>query len=165
MTDDDDDIKQAYRQYFPLLVRKCTRMLRDRHEAEDLAQESFIRLHGSEVAHGDPRLVSAWLYRTSTRLCIDRLRARKRGPVSDEAASALVPGGIDPERRTGVQEAFGELLQRVPPEELEAAFLIRLDGLTQNEAAEVLGVHERTVRRLMSSFETRLERLAPRSER
>ena len=156
------ELISAYLRYFPLLVRKCARMLGDPHEAQDVAQETFLRLHGSELSLSDARAVTAWLYRTSTRLAIDRLRvcarqAENRGALED------LPSGVSPELQAHFSGLWTELLQRLPADELEAALLSHVDGLKQAEIAEVLGVHERSVRRLLVKFEKRAERLRRRS--
>lgn len=158
------ELADAYRRYFPALVRKCSRMLRDEHEAQDVAQESFLRLCQSELGLGDVRTVTAWLYRTSTRLALDRLRARnlrqRELMVWEDAASVSAP-----DEQLHLRDLWAELLRRVPADELEAAVLARADGLPQAEIAEVLGIHERSVRRLLTQFEARVERLRQRSER
>jgi RNA polymerase sigma-70 factor (ECF subfamily) len=155
-------IDQAYRQYFPLLVRKCSRLLRDPHEAQDVAQESFVRFHRQGLATDDPRSVAAWLYKTSTRLAIDRLRARRHGALADEALAEVV-GASGPESHAAAQETWAELLASVPEAELSAVLLSRVDGLSQTEVGEVMGVHERTVRRLLVSFDERVDPLRTRS--
>jgi RNA polymerase sigma-70 factor (ECF subfamily) len=155
-------LDQAYRQYFPLLVRKCSRMLRDPHEAQDVAQESFVRFHREGLSSEEPRAVAAWLYRTSTRLVIDRLRARRRTVLSEDAFSNVI-GGTSPESQSAAQELLAELVERVSENELSAALLARVDGLSQAEIGEVLGVHERTVRRLLSAFDERVDPLRTRS--
>lgn len=158
------ELADAYRRYFPALVRKCARMLRDEHEAQDVAQESFLRLCQAELVLADVRATTAWLYRTSTRLALDRLRARAlRGDepmVWEQAEDAS-----GPDEQLHLRGLWTELLRRVPADELEAALLSRADGLRQAEIAEVLGVHERSVRRLLAQFEARVDRLRSRSER
>jgi RNA polymerase sigma-70 factor (ECF subfamily) len=157
------ELTDAYRRYFPALVRKCSRMLRDEHEAQDVAQESFLRLCQADLALSDVRAVTAWLYRTSTRLALDRLRARavRADPeLAWQPASAAAP-----DEALHVRGLWTELLRRVPGDELEAALLWHADGLRQSEIAEVLGIHERSVRRLLAQFEARAERLRTRSER
>jgi RNA polymerase sigma-70 factor (ECF subfamily) len=156
-------LDQAYRQYFPLLVRKCSRMLRDPHEAQDVAQESFVRFHREGMSSHEPRVALAWLYRTSTRLVIDRLRARRRTVLADDALDSVI-GGHGPESRASAQQLLGALVERVSESELSAALLSRVDGLSQTEIGEVLGVHERTVRRLLTHFDERVEPLRTRSE-
>jgi RNA polymerase sigma-70 factor, ECF subfamily len=155
-------LDQAYRQYFPLLVRKCSRMLRDPHEAQDVAQESFVRFHREGISSQEPRVIAAWLYRTSTRLAIDRLRARRRTVLADDALDSVM-GSPGPESRAAAQEMLAALVDRVSENELSAALLSRVDGLSQTEIGEVLGVHERTVRRLLDHFDERVDPLRARS--
>lgn len=141
--------------YFPLVREKCRRVLFDAEEANDVAQETFIRLWKSDLPEGDVRRVTAWLYRTATRLSIDRLRerlVRQRGVDAPTFAPDL-------ERLAQSRQLLARLSTVAPPEELEAAVLDRLDGLTQPEVAEVLGVSERTVRRLLSRFDARVATL------
>jgi RNA polymerase sigma-70 factor (ECF subfamily) len=157
------ELATAYRRYFPLLVRKCARMLRDPQEAQDVAQESFVRLCEANVRDADPRVVTAWLYRTSTRLAIDRIRTRARVSLELEELRMAVQAS-SPEARAHAQAAFQRLLRSLPRAELEAALLSRVDGLTQPEIAEVMGIHERSVRRLLSQLDARIERLRSRSE-
>src|SRR5688572_5959481 len=59
------------------LVRTATNLLRDRHEAEDVAQEAFLK--GFREIHKlrEDRAFSGYLYRICVRLCMDRLRLKK----------------------------------------------------------------------------------------
>lgn len=158
------EVTSAYRRYFPLLVQKCARMLRDPQEAQDVAQESFARLCEADILQADPRAVTAWLYRTSTRLAIDRLRSRARFIATELEDLGIPVAQPSPEARAHAQTALRRLLRSMPPKELEAALLSRVDGLTQPEIAEVMGIHERSVRRLLSQLDARIERLRGRSD-
>lgn len=53
------------------------RMLSNRHEAEDVVQETFLRVHKNWSRYDDKQKFSTWIYRIATNLCIDRLRKRK----------------------------------------------------------------------------------------
>jgi RNA polymerase sigma-70 factor (ECF subfamily) len=152
---------EAYRRVFPMILNKCRRMMSDLAEAQDLAQEVFVRLWRSRQRIAEPRALTAWLYRTCTRLAIDRARSRGR---QDQALAFLdgggggeaADGGADPERRSASRRALAEVAARIPERELEAALLSRVDGLNHAEIAEVVGVGERTVRRLLRRFEERI---------
>ena len=127
-------------------------MLGDRDEAQDLAQDTFIRLWRARLPLDDTRTVTTWIYKTATRLAIDQLRARAVREAlawSDEVDAG--PFGVVSARRRILA-----LAGSVPSDELEAAVLDRLDGLTHAECAEVLDVSERTVRRLLSRFDARV---------
>src|SRR6476660_9181118 len=86
----EDQVKEAYRRYFPMIVRKSGRMLRGSSEAQDLAQETFLRLWKSRLDLRDAAATTAWLYRTCTRLALDRLRSPvRRAEGSTELADAV----------------------------------------------------------------------------
>jgi RNA polymerase sigma-70 factor (ECF subfamily) len=118
-------------------------MLRDSQEADDVAQETFVRLWNSEMVGHDPRQVTAWIYKTSTRIAIDRLRASaNRGRLAPE------PEDLAPDLAARLEARVG---------------LARLvDELPEQELAEVTGRSARTVRRLLKRCEERLERLSLR---
>jgi RNA polymerase sigma-70 factor (ECF subfamily) len=162
---DDPGLTAAYERYFPVIRAKCTRMLSDPQEAEDVAQETFIRLWQSALIGPDvaPQQIGAWIYRTSTRSAIDRLRQRGR-----ERALALrsalhaqsAPFGAAPdEAALRARRLLQQLASEVPHEELEVAILSRLDLLTHAEIAEVAACSERTVRRLLQRFDERVQHL------
>jgi DNA-directed RNA polymerase specialized sigma24 family protein len=101
----------------------------------------------------------AWLYRTCTRLAIDALRKRRRtaAELHVDALDSLPCSGSF-EDALSAKLAIHALHARVPPAELEAAVLCRVDGLGHVEAAEVLAISERSLRRLLARFDERSEK-------
>jgi RNA polymerase sigma-70 factor (ECF subfamily) len=148
------EFERAYSRFLPPVRAKCRRLLGRSHSAEDVAQEAFLRLWKSGAADGDPRAIMAWLYRTATRLAIDVLRDRRRTD-NDEGTDDDAPCTVDATVRVEARSAITSLAAAVPADELAAAVLCRVDGLPQPEAAMVLGVSERTVRRLLDRFDER----------
>ena len=63
--------------YQDKLYRVCFRMLGNKHEAEDIAQEAFVRAFVNIHTFDSNRKFSTWLYRIGTNLCIDRIRKKK----------------------------------------------------------------------------------------
>jgi RNA polymerase sigma factor (sigma-70 family) len=146
--------------YFSPIFAKCRRLLGDSAAAEDVAQEAIFRLWKSNLAAGaDTRTTMAWLYRTCTRLAIDELRRRRAhvGTAADARMEA-VPCGVDAAACLEARQLVARLAGSIPADELDAVVLCRVDGLTHPEVAVVLEVSERTVRRLLASFD---ERTAP----
>ena len=111
----------------PRLLRLAYRMLGRMGEAEDVAQDAWLRWQGAERgAIADP---AAWLVRVATRLCLDRLRGEKtrraayRGPWLPEPL--IEDLADDPlERAEEVSVAFLLALERLSPLE-RAVFLLR----------------------------------------
>lgn len=151
----------CYRKVFPLVLAKCRRMLRGDADAMDLAQEVFVRLWQQRELVNDPQALTAWLYRASTRLVIDRARQRK---FTQESLSHLHnmlsdAAPADAEARFSSRGQLRTLLVDCPESELQAAILSRFDRLTHPEIAEVVGTSERTVRRLLVRFDERVNAL------
>lgn len=70
------------------LYHVCFRMLNNRQEAEDIAQEAFVRAYVNIHTFDQSRKFSTWLFRIATNLCIDRIRKKK----PDYYLDANVPG-------------------------------------------------------------------------
>jgi len=144
----------CYRRVFPMVLAKCRRMLRGDAEAHDVAQEVFVRLWQHRDLVEDHQALTAWLYRTSTRLVIDRARRRAFSRESLSHLQELLESPAeDAETRLASREQLRGVLSTCPAAELEAAVLSRADRLTHPEIAEVMGVSERTVRRLLGRFD------------
>lgn len=121
----------------PLAFRVAQRMLGDRAEAEDLAQEALLRLWkiAPEWRTGEAK-VTTWLYRVVTNLATDRLR-RRRGIGLDEApevpdgAASAVEQMIDGDRAAALEAALAQL----PARQRQAVVLRHLEGLSNPEIA------------------------------
>jgi len=162
---DGASFEACYRRIFPVVLAKCRRMLRGHADANDIAQEVFIRLWKHRDLVEDHQALTAWLYRTSTRLVIDRARQRALSEASELSLQALVNEGSDdfPDARLATRRQLQSLFREFPDQELEVAILSRFDRLTHPEIAEVMGISERTVRRLLSRFDERVSTLKERA--
>jgi RNA polymerase sigma-70 factor (ECF subfamily) len=159
MVASNETLERTYRRYFPMIREKCRRVLGDPSEAQDLAQETFVRLfqHYPTLAL-EQRSVTAWIYRTATHLAIDRLRSVEPRPL-EQATEASTAGEHDtrnPETRLSAHTALVRLAKLLPAADMEVLLLSRVDGLTQREIAEVVGSSERSVRRTFRRLEENL---------
>jgi RNA polymerase sigma-70 factor (ECF subfamily) len=107
---------ELYTRYCDRLVRFCMRRLHDRHEAEDVAQEAFVKAWRAIPGFAGERRFYPWLTVIAAHVCTDTLRRRSRStPVADadlESAGAhLVDGRQTPEERI-VAAVDGELVHR-----------------------------------------------------
>ena len=154
----------------PRIHGYAARLLGDAHEAEDVVQEAMLRLWkvAPEWRSGEARL-STWLYRVTTNLCTDRLRrrARRAGPAledvpepGDEAPSA-VQGIAEAERLDALEAA----LARLPERQRMAVVLRHLEGLSNPQIAQIMGVGVEAVESLVARAKRGLAReLAPRKD-
>jgi RNA polymerase sigma-70 factor (ECF subfamily) len=147
----------AYRElvarYAPELLRFATRLLRDNTEAEDVVQETCLRLWQHAREYTPRARVTTWLHRIAHNLAVDRLRARGRLkplPEEDEDVmpeSARQPSLIDEKRRVLALDAA---LAALPERQAAALTLVHLHGLSGKEAAEVLGIGAEALESLLS---------------
>lgn len=144
------------------ILRYASRLLRDAALAEDVAQETFLRL----LKLGEPELIRnrrAWLYRTARNLSLDHLRRVQSG---ENAQSALyyrldAAPSTDPADTLEQKEAREMLLTRLkdlPPRQREAIRLKFQEKLTYEEIAEVMGESRSTVGWLLHDAIAKLRR-------
>lgn len=136
------------------------RMLGSRAEAEEVCQESFLRLWkqaDSFVAHAKP---STWLYRVAHNLAIDRLRRRREG--SHPAGIEEVPTSERPSTHLyekQVAQAVERALAALPERQRAAISLVHYQGLSNAEAADVLGIKVRALESLLARGRRELREL------
>jgi RNA polymerase sigma-70 factor (ECF subfamily) len=160
----DAALTDAFEALRPRLTRLAYRMLGSVAEAQDVVQDAWLRWSRAGEGVADP---AAWLVRTTTRLCIDRLRAAKaqreayRGPWLPEPL--IEPLTEDPlERAEDVSVAFLLALERLSP--LERAVFLLHDVFDEDYAAvaETLDRSEPAVRQLASRARDHLRDARPR---
>lgn len=144
-----------YRRYGPMLERRCRLLLRDDTLAEDAMQELVTVLLRRGEALREAESPYRWLCRAAERASLDLLRRGKRVrdamPLDDVDRLGPAPG-VDAESRRAVLES----LERLAPDEQQLAILLFVDGLTQSEAADELGVSRVTVNKRASQIRSRL---------
>ncbi len=138
----------------PRTLAVATRVLGNRAEAEDVAQEAMLRLWriAPEWQPGQAQ-VSTWLYRVTMNLCIDLQRKRRAGTVglddvpepADEAPAAAEQ--IQARART---DALQAALMQLPDRQRQAVVLRHLEELTNPEIAEILGISVEAVESLIA---------------
>jgi RNA polymerase sigma-70 factor, ECF subfamily len=129
------------------------RLLGRPEDAEDAAQEAFLRLFRSLGRLDPTRPIDAYLYRVTVNVCRDfgrRLRLRLAVPLEELGAAEEPPArGADPAAAAGLSEErrVAAAALRTLPEKQRAALVLRdLQGLSTREVAEILGSTEVTVR-------------------
>ena len=174
--DSDESLMLRYRdgdvRAFELLVTRhrkplfnfILRFVRDTAAAEDVTQETFLRLVKGADAYERQAKFTTWLYTIARNLCVDASRRGKHrkaasldAPIGDEDGSAslldLVPdGGAAVDRQAQSKELRLRLQQAIEslPDEQREIFLLReVADLQFNEIANVIGCPENTVKSRM----------------
>ena len=146
------------------------RMLGNRAEAEDVAQEAFVRAHRALGAfRGDAKL-STWLYAITSRLCLNRLASgeRRMARQGEDALRRLSDAGPRPDAAFECREletALGRAIAELPEDRRIVVVLRDIEGLSYEEIAQVLELELGTVRsrlhRARADLKEKLERFLP----
>ena len=153
------DVEQYYRQYGPLVLRRCRYLLKNEEEALDIMQEVFIKLlRNEDKLEGEHP--SSLLVRIATNECLNHIRSRRRHPEDcDEELLLRIADATDEESRSSARN----MLDRIFGRELEStrtiAVLHLLDGLTLEETAEQVGLSVSGVRKRLRSLARHVKEL------
>ncbi|WP_311733152.1 RNA polymerase sigma factor [Paraburkholderia fungorum] len=126
----------------PRLLALATRMLGDRMEAEDVAQEVFVRIwkQAPRWREGEAK-VDTWVHRVALNLCYDRLRGRREVPdddLPDEVDPAALPDATLEARAQ--DERVREALAALPARQREALVLNYYQEMSHIDAAALMGI-------------------------
>jgi RNA polymerase sigma-70 factor (ECF subfamily) len=136
----------------PRVLGFAARMLSDRTEAEDVAQEAMLRLWrmAPDWQQGEAR-VATWLYRLASNLCLDRLR-RSRPRGLDEVAEPEddAPGAVARLIEADRALALDEALAALPDRQRQAVVLRHIEGLANPEIAAVMDIGVEAVESLVA---------------
>ena len=134
------------------------RMTGDPQDAEDMAQEAFLKAYRSLGDFRSESRFSVWLYRIVSNVCLDFLRRRSRRPsvsltTEDDEGEELqrdVPDErFSPEtllERRLTREAVREGLRELPEEQRQILLLREIEGLSYEEIGEILDLEPGTVK-------------------
>jgi RNA polymerase sigma-70 factor (ECF subfamily) len=146
-----------YTEYHDRIVRYIASMIRDPVEAEDLAQEAFLRAHTRQETLRDPNAARGWLYRIATNVCLDRLRQRVQHVALDAEAVSPSPSAQDRAERAETSACVQRCLDYLPDNYRSVILLFEAHGLTAPEIAELLGVSVANVKIRLHRARRRLQ--------
>ncbi|GAK45180.1 ECF subfamily RNA polymerase sigma-24 factor [Tepidicaulis marinus] len=138
--------------YLPRVLALAQRMLGSRSEAEDVAQEVFLRIW-KQAARWQPggARFSTWVHRVTSNLCIDRLRVRKSAPLEDAALIADPAPGAESRVAEAEQSArVAAALQSLPERQRLALILVHYQELGNRETAEIMDCTVEAVEALLT---------------
>jgi RNA polymerase sigma-70 factor (ECF subfamily) len=161
------------------LFRLCERLLGDAEEARDAAQDVFLKAYRKAADVRPQGQVYTWLYRIAVNHCLNKLRRRKlvrflrwdapageESPAFDPPDRAADPAATLETRRRW--QATREAIGKLPENQRAVLVLVRFEGLSYKQVAEVLGITEgavesrlvRAMRRLEAAQEAEISRVS-----
>ncbi|HEX2057632.1 MAG TPA: RNA polymerase sigma factor [Actinomycetota bacterium] len=147
-----------YDQYEDRVHRVCRRMLGNRDDAQEAAQETFLRVYTALGKFNGRYQLGAWITRIATNVCLDQIRARTRRPLEATPVQELeldfLAAGVhsDPETvcvRNAESRRVRKVLLGLPPLHRAAIVLRDFEGLSYAEVAVALGLTECQVKALI----------------
>jgi len=146
----------------PRLLGIASRVLADHAEAEDIVQQAWLRLHRTDA---EIESLPAWLTTVTTRLCLDRLRARTPVPHAEiEMADTAPDPADDVALADTVGVALQAVLERLSPQERVAFVLHDSFGFEFSTIAAVLDTTSVTARKLASRARAKVGQPAPEDQ-
>ena len=146
-------VREIVAKKLPRIVALAARMLGDRDEADDVAQEAFLRIWkiAPKWRSGAARF-DTWLHRVTLNLCYDRLRRHRETTVSDEFPEQADPAPL-PDERLATAHANARMqaaLATLPARQREALVLQYYQDLPNADAAALMGVSVEALESLLA---------------
>ncbi|MBI1940632.1 MAG: sigma-70 family RNA polymerase sigma factor [Acidobacteria bacterium] len=172
---DASSFEELLHRYRGPLVGYFSRMLRDPAMAEDLAQETFMRVYQSRERYEPEAKFTTWLYRIATNLALNALRDRKEtapreqnghdGETTEPQTSKVADTNPTAEQElmeTERQEIIRRAVESLPERQRAAVILHKYQDVDYRQIAKVLGVSESAVKSMLfRAYETLRLKLAP----
>jgi RNA polymerase sigma-70 factor (ECF subfamily) len=149
-------LTDAYNQFSAAIHSYAYRVLGNQEDADDVTQETFIKVYYRLTQLRDAARLRPWLYKIATNLCMDQLRKRARTRKIFGVSVSLEAGSSDSEYTNGSEVAqpgstaaidgvaerdvIARVLQRMAPKYAACLVLHSAQGLNYREIAEVLGI-------------------------
>jgi RNA polymerase sigma-70 factor (ECF subfamily) len=147
-------------EHLPRLYRAARAWTRSREEAEDLVQETYVRvLARPRLLRNEDEL--GYLLRALRNTLISQRRAASRRPATTELIDEIVVGGRasdDPAEAAEIHQVY-DVISRLPDEFRDALVAVDIAGLSYQEAARALGVPEGTLTSRLFRARDRVARL------
>jgi RNA polymerase sigma-70 factor (ECF subfamily) len=148
------DLQRIFQLYRSLVYRVCCRYSKNREDAEDLTQEVFLKISNKISNFRADSSLTTWLYRVAVNTCLDHLRRLKLSQKFEIEQ-------IDVKVMLNLSQAGNEVLARIDLEKIfktvnpntrEALMLVLAEGLSYQEAADVMGMEKSAVAKRVSRF-------------
>ncbi len=138
------DFYEVYEEYYDRVRKFILATVKNRWVADDLLQETFLRVFQNLDHLRDQAKLSSWVFRIAANLCQDYFRSAKRSPLTCEAPPPeTAPAAGSPDRQVERYQLslwVQDLVNRLPEPLRQVIFLCDIKQESYQEAAELLGI-------------------------
>ena len=169
---DETAFRQLYELYKERVYNTCIYYLQQVTEAEEITQDVFVEVYHSAAGFRGNSSVATWVYRIAVNKCLDRLRYQNRqkrfafvSSLFNKETGALMydaPGTDNPGKALENKEKakiLQDAIRQLPMNQQTAFILRQVEGLSQKEIAEIMGMGEKAVESLIQRAKTKLRKL------
>lgn len=150
MAFDEEEFTLIFEEVYPNLCRFLESLLKDHAKAQDIAQESFVRLFRLEKPALQKSEARFWLFRVARNLALNEMRnTSKRSGFFQRVAEALYKPRPDQARdleRAEAEKMTAEMLEFLPEDQRAALLLREREEMSYREIANVLNISENKVK-------------------
>jgi RNA polymerase sigma factor (sigma-70 family) len=154
-----EDFNTAYEKYYKIIFRHCAYLTGDVQAAEDIAQETFIKLYNSPPSHGN---IGAWLSRVATNLSYNYIRDQKtrrnKEPVVEEHEVSNVISIEEIVIKDSEVRLTRKILNSLNHRD-RLCLLLKFSGYKYNEIAEIAGIEKASVGKILSRAQEKFKEL------
>ncbi|MHC4372324.1 MAG: RNA polymerase sigma factor SigZ, partial [Planctomycetota bacterium] len=134
-----DRIEEIWKEYHDRLHRFIEARVDDTHTADDILQEVFVRIHSQIDSLKENNKIQGWIYQITRNAIIDHYRAQHKMQELPEELSASEPELSDTARQD-IDNCLMPMIWNLPDTYREAVMLSEIEGQTQKEVAEKIGI-------------------------
>ena len=147
-----EQISHLYSRYGPLIYRRCLRLLGNMEKARDATQEVFVRTlrHAKKLSSEKESL--PWLYTVATNYCLNQLRDERKLEFRPPEKMPELKKHLDAEKWVAARQSLLQLLGGFEPKTQQIVIHALMDGMTQEEISQVMGLSRRTVGKKLKQF-------------
>lgn len=135
-----EEITQIFNRHVDTVYRVCFMYMKNRHDTEDMVQNTFMKLMKDKTVFESPEHEKAWLIRTAANLCKDHFRHWWSKTVGmDKVPEKAVEIPFD-------TDSTFDMIMSLPPKYKTVIYLYYYEGYSTAEIAKMLGKNQSTVR-------------------
>lgn len=150
-----DTVENALNLFGDAVLRTAFSYLKKREDAEDIVQETLIRLMQSEKIFESEEHMKSWMLRVAANLCKDQLKSSRR--QKEFVLSEGYEEGVEAEYTSGGNNEVMEAVMSLPEKYRSVIHLYYFEDYTTKEIAEIVAKKEATVRSLLKRGREKLE--------
>lgn len=151
-----EDFEKIYVDYSSLVYNVALNYVQNIQDAEEITQDVFLKVYHKKESFKNNSSIKTWVYRITINTSIDYLRKRNRRPILRLLINeSNVPKDKNEWKHPGVlleeKEAYRSLfssLNQLPIAQKSSIILLKIEGLSQKEAAKVLEIKEKALESL-----------------